>query len=125
MSNEKIVAQVAIVETKVDTLSDDIRDMREETREDRDVFWTQFRREQTRTNENEKKIIELLHKAETDRNQLRNDLKNYKGECDERFAEAASEKKSRITYMQGFLILICSGIATAAWDIIKKLTGLA
>jgi peptidoglycan L-alanyl-D-glutamate endopeptidase CwlK len=115
-NNERVITQLATVCTKVDDLCEDIKEMRIGQEE----IWRQFRKEQQRANDNEKRIIQMLHDAEKERNGIRNDLKGFKDECDTRFEVSERGKKTRIA----ILVFAATAAFNLGIDFIKKLTGI-
>lgn len=112
MPNERIIADVGELKGMMGGLKDDIQELKGSQEEQ----WREFRKEQNRANGNEKQIIGLLHRAESERIELRNDVKNFKGECDERFEAGERGKKTKIA----MLAVVISGVFNIGAEAVRK-----
>lgn len=98
------------VSVKVDNLRDDIHEIKLGQEE----MWRELRKFQATT-------VQLLHQAENERGNIRNDVKSVKETCDIRHVTQEKYKKAKLA----ILLTILPPVGAAIWDQVKKMAGLA
>ncbi len=123
MPDTKLIAQVAVVGTKVDHLTEDFKSFKEA----QEAMWKVIRKNQERNGDNESKMIALLHKAENERVQIRHDLSGNKKLCDDRFEAIEKNKKIRIERIEnrqkvrlGFATVVIASCVNFAFKVAER-----
>lgn len=106
---QRLAIQVAKVEEKLTAMGENIRDDIREIKENQEEQWRELRKFQATT-------VQLLHSAETERAQIRNDTKGVGKLCNERFEASEKNKKTRMTVA----VLAITGFFNIAIEAGKK-----